>query len=210
MLLIVGVLYLAALAAGRCCAAFGIPRVTGYLLVGLAAGPSLGDFLPAPVLLTRERLQTLTPVYDIILGLIVFTIGGSFSLPAMRRIGAKLWRISALEIGATALLVGLGSISLGVSPLAAGFLAAIAVTTAPAATQMVMREYESEGPLTDLILPLIGINNLVAIIAFILLKHHGLAPQTSLLAESSRLGAPFVLGGALGLGIALTALPQFI
>ncbi len=55
------------------------------------------------------------------------------------------------------------------SLLVAGFLAMTSVTTAPAATQMVIRECQSEGPLTDTILPLIGINNLLAIVVFVLL-----------------------------------------
>jgi hypothetical protein len=45
---------------------------------------------------------------------------------------------------------------------------------------MVMREYQSEGPLTDAILPLIGINNQVAILAFILLNNTGLSTDATI------------------------------
>ncbi len=58
--------------------------------------------------------------------------------------------------------VAAGTYLLSRSVLVAGFLAVMSVTTAPAATQMVIRECQSEGRLTDTILPLIGINNLVA------------------------------------------------
>ena len=165
LLLSIGLLYLLAVGVGRLCAAIGIPRVTGYLLAGIAGGPSLGEIFGFPALVTREQLHAVVPIHDIILGLIVFTIGGSFSLNAVRKIGSKLFRISTIEIGLTALLVGIGTAILGASALEAAFLALISVTTAPAATQMVMREYQSEGQLTDTILPLIVANNLIAIIA---------------------------------------------
>ena len=78
MLLSIGVLYLLAMGAGRLNSAVGIPRVTGYLAVGLAAGPSFTEILGLPALITINQLQALAPVHDIILGLIVFSIGGSF------------------------------------------------------------------------------------------------------------------------------------
>ena len=168
MLLSIGVLYFLAIGAGRLSSAIGIPRVTGYLIVGLAAGPSSSEILGLPALITLEQLHALAPIHDIILGLIVFTIGGSFSLRTIRKNGPKLFRISTFEVGLTALLVGLGTAFLGASPIEAVFLSVISITTAPAATQMVMRECQSEGQLTDTVLPLIGINNLVAIIAFII------------------------------------------
>jgi hypothetical protein len=40
------------------------------------------------------------------------------------------------------------------------------ITTAPEATWKVIRECQSEGQLTDSVLPLIAINNLVAVTAF--------------------------------------------
>ena len=45
-------------------------------------------------------------------------------------------------------------------------LSILAVATAPAATFMVIREYDSEGPLTDHILAMVGINNLICIVFF--------------------------------------------
>jgi Kef-type K+ transport system membrane component KefB len=85
MLLSIGVLYLLAMGAGRLNSAVGIPRVTGYLAVGLAAGPSFTEILGLPALITINQLHALAPVHDIILGLIVFSIGGSFSLRTIRK-----------------------------------------------------------------------------------------------------------------------------
>lgn len=202
LLLSIGIAYLFALGAGRLCAGIGVPRVTGYLLIGLAAGPWLGS-MGLPALISKEQLQTLTPLHDIIIGMIVFTIGGSCSLAALRKMGLKGFWISAFEIGLTAIFVATGTLAAGASPLTAGFLALMAVTTAPAATQMVLREHQSEGPLTEVILPLIGLNNLVAIIAFIVLKNSGLSDHDSVFTAVFQIAGPFVLGGITGMGMAI-------
>ncbi len=203
MLLSIGVLYLLAMGAGRLNSAIGIPRVTGYLVVGLAAGPSFTEILGLPALITISQLQALAPVHDIILGLIVFSIGGSFSLRTIRKNGPKLFRISTFEVGLTALLVGLGTAFLGASPIEAVFLSVISITTAPAATQMVMRECQSEGQLTDTVLPLIGINNLVAIIAFIIVKNSSLSADVSFMSAIHQVFVPFGLGAFMGMVIAI-------
>jgi Kef-type K+ transport system membrane component KefB/predicted transcriptional regulator len=204
MLLSIGMLYLLALGAGRLSAAIGIPRVTGYLIVGLATGPSTGHLMGLPGLITPGQLNALVPVHDIILGLIVFTIGVSFNLGAIRKIGPLLFCVSGFEMGLTAFLVGFGTyVVCAPSPLTAGFLAVIAITTAPAATQMVMREYQAEGPLSDTILPLIGINNLVAIIAFIMLQNRALSSDASFVAAIAQLLIPIGLGMVAGLVIAV-------
>jgi Kef-type K+ transport system membrane component KefB/CBS domain-containing protein len=194
-----GLVYLLALGAGRISASMGIPRVTGYLVVGLLTGPSVGSLAGLPGLMTHGLQQGLVPLHDIILGLIVFTIGGSFRLKAMRKVGSKLLMISTCEIGFTAVLVGAGSYLLTRSFLAAGFLAIMSVTTAPAATQMVIREYQSEGPLTETILPLIGMNNLVAIVGFILLENSLPGAIVSYGKTAYQLGAPLALGVVTGL-----------
>ncbi len=203
LLLTIGVLYIFAIGVGRLSAALGIPRVTGYLLVGLATGPYTGEILGLPAIVTKAQLATLSPLHDMILSLIVFTIGGSFRLKTIRKMGSRLFRLSAFEIGLSALLVWLGTLLMGVSPLEAGFLSVMAITTAPAATQMVMREYQSRGSLTDTILPLIGINNLLSIIAFILLKHYGLSTSPSFWKTVIQLLGPLGLGVLAGTFIAV-------
>lgn len=203
MLLSIGVLYLLAIGAGRISSAVGIPRVTGYLIAGIAAGPSFSGIMGLPALVTHEQLHALAPLHDIILGLIVFTVGGNFSFKTIRKIGPKLFRISIFDVGFTALLVGFATALLGASPLEAAFLSIISITTAPAATQMVMRECQSEGQLTDTILPLIVINNLVAIVAFIIIRNSGLSADASYIRAIIEVFEPLVLGAFMGMVIAL-------
>ena len=198
-----GVLYLFALGLGRLSAVVRIPRVTGYLIVGLLAGPSMAHIIGIPSLITEAQLRELAPLHDFILGLIVLTIGGSFRFRTVRKLGSKILRISLSEIGLTALLVGGGTFMLCDNWLSPLFLALMAITTAPAATQMVMREYESEGPLTDTILTLIGINNFLAIVVFILVKNNWVAINASTLGTIIQLVAPLGIGMLAGIILAI-------
>ncbi len=203
ILLSLGVLYLLALGAGRLSAKLRIPRVTGYLLVGLAAGPSVAKAFSLPPLITLEQIESLHPLHDLILGLIVLTIGGSFQLRLVRKLGTRLIRVSAVEMGLTAFLVGGATFLLGAGPLGAGFLALMAITTAPAATQMVMREYQSEGPLTDTVISLIVLNNLMAIVAFILLKNTVVLQNVSFVETALQILGPMLLGLISGILLAM-------
>lgn len=124
-------------------------------------------------------------------------MGGSLDLRTVRRFGATLSKISAFEIGTTSLLVGAATLMLWAPPLGAVFLAVISITTAPAATQMVMREYQSEGRLSDTILPLI------AIIAFTLLMQSDPALGHSFWRGVFQVLAPVGQGGLTGLAIAV-------
>ena len=149
-LLPLGILFMLALGLGRLCARLHIPKVTGYLVAGLLAGPSLSHLVGFPSIITHEQLQSFAPIHDLALALIVLTIGGQFQLRIIRKYGSNLLRVSTIEMGLTGALVGGATLLAGASLPVAGFLAVMAITTAPAATQMVVREYESEGPVTDL------------------------------------------------------------
>lgn len=45
-------------------------------------------------------------------------------------------------------------------------LGAIAAATAPAATLMVVRQYKARGPLTDLLLPIVALDDAVGLVLF--------------------------------------------
>ena len=215
-----GVVFLGALAGGRLAALCRIPRVTGYLLVGLLAGPSFTHLAGLPQLLAPEALRELKLISDLALALILVNIGGQFQMENLRRWKSRIAIFSGAEIGLTFLLVALTTLLLnlfwlhktvtGLSLLQTSLafallLGIIAVATAPAATLMVIRETEAEGPITSAVLTLIGLNNVVAVWAFILvlhlLIHPGAGPGLLLL----QLGGPLLLGGALGLALAVWA-----
>ena len=69
-LLSVGLILLLGLFGGKMSHRLKIPRITGYMLVGLLAGPSVFGLLSDKILLDIRLVN------DIALGLILFAIGG--------------------------------------------------------------------------------------------------------------------------------------
>lgn len=162
-----GILLLAAIVAGHLAHWIRLPRVTAYLIVGLLLGPHAASFL------TEEHLGRFEPLGAMAMALVLFNMGCHFSLDYVRRILRRaLWK-SAAELLMTFTLVA-GSLLLATSILpnvslswqAAVLLGVLALATAPATTVLVLRENESEGPVTEFAITLVALNNLAAIILF--------------------------------------------
>lgn len=137
-----------------------LPNVTGYLIVGLLAGPYCFKFL------STDFIHQLSIIPDIALGLIAFSIGAEFKLSYLKKVGKAPIVIALAEgLGAT-LLVDLVLILTGHDIAFSIILGAIASATAPAATLMVIRQYKAKGPVTNMLLPVVAIDDAVAIIAF--------------------------------------------
>ena len=206
-----GLAYLAALFIGRVVSKFHLPKVTGYLLVGLLLGPSFAKIFHFSALINEATADQVRVLSDIALALIMFTMGTQFKTESFRRWGKKVVLISAAEILATFLFVSIAIFlfsafvvrksidpSLGVWGSAlyfAVFIGIIAFATAPAATLLVIREYESDGPVTELVLALVGQNNLASIFAF------NIATFFLIHAEGSLASFFVVLFGPIAIGI---------
>ena len=179
--LLFGLMLVAAIVGGYLARWVHVPRVVGFLLGGVALQFALSqafdlgaDSSAAAVL--RESGEPLHAIKDLALGLILFTIGGVFERSRFRSAKARVLRISAHEITFVVVLVfvGCGAIALltqrahGIAEnlALALLLATAAIATAPAATLFVLQEYESKGPITDTILGLTGVNNVVCIVTF--------------------------------------------
>ena len=139
---------------------FHVPKVTGYLILGVLLGPFGIE------LITHNDIDKLRFIYEVALGLIVFSIGGEFKISRFRKMGRRILTISFLEISFTFLFITFLVSCLGKPLSFALLLGIIGIATAPAATLLVLREFDSEGPVTSHILILVGINNLVCLILF--------------------------------------------
>ncbi|HEX03773.1 MAG TPA: hypothetical protein ENH10_01260, partial [Bacteroidetes bacterium] len=175
-----------------------IPRVTGYLLMGLLIGPHLTGLIPEHV------VKNLDVINDIALGLILFAIGNEFEWSLLKRIGIwNLIRLAAFESTGVMVLVSGGFLLLGYDLVLSLLIGSIAVATAPAATLLVVREYHSKGPLTDRLLALVAINNLLAmglfrvIYSFVHLGN-GADPASAMIQPIYEVVVSVVLGIALG------------
>lgn len=155
-----GLILLLALMAGHLVKTLKIPEVTGYILVGIALGPSVLGWL------SQDNLLALGILSEVALGLILFSVGSVFEFSLFRRIGRQVLLVTLVESTLAATLVTAGAWWLGQSWAVSLLLGAIAMATAPASTLMVIRECDSAGPLTDNLLGIIAVNNLLCISVF--------------------------------------------
>lgn len=174
-----------------------LPNVTGYLIMGLLAGPSFLNII------SLETIGNFSIVPEVALGFIAFSIGAEFKLDYFKKIGRSPIIIAILEaLGATLFVV--------VALIAAGFdvsfsllLGAIASATSPAATLMVIRQYKAKGPVTDTLLPVVAIDDAIAImvfgIALAITKSLRMTESVSLI--STLVGPVIEIVGSIGFGV---------
>ena len=141
-----------------------LPNVTAYLIAGLIISPYSFGIMP------EAALKSLNFFSTIALGFIAFSIGFSFRLDHLKELGGKIYTITVVQALFTALLVDgalLIAYFFGVIELPLVFVfGAIATATAPAATLLVVKQYNAKGPLTDTLLPVVAIDDAIGLIVF--------------------------------------------
>ena len=151
-----------------------LPDVTAYLVAGVLIGPCVIGALHIPGLgfSSFDELEALGAISDVALGFIAFSIGNEFRLSQLRETGRQALVIGILQALVTALVVDAALLGLhflfpqALSVPAAITLGAIAAATAPAATLMVVRQYKAKGKLTDLLLPIVALDDAVGLVVF--------------------------------------------
>ena len=151
-----------------------LPAVTAYLIAGILIGPYvLGQLnVPGMGFISTANVKEFAVFCDVALGFIAFDIGNEFRLSQLKRIGKQAVVVAICEATIAALLVDVVMIGLHfmmpnvISLPAALVLGAIAAATAPAATLMVVKQYKAKGPLTDILLPVVALDDAVCLIVF--------------------------------------------
>ena len=174
MLLSIAVALFAGLMLSRVVKLVKLPAVTGYLIAGLLIGPFVLGRLRIPGLgfISFEEVERLKPISEVALGFIAFAIGNEFRVSQLRVIGRQATVIAVIQALAATVLVDLSLLLLHllmpekVSVPAAITLGAIATATAPAATLMVVNQYKAKGPLVDLLLPIVALDDAIGLIVF--------------------------------------------
>ena len=151
------------------------PDVTAFLIAGVLVGPFCLGRLGVSGLgfQSMEELEHVSVLSTVALGFIAFDIGNEFRLGQLKKTGKTATVIGIVQALAASLLVDAALIGLhfivgpDILPLpVAVILGAIASATAPAATLMVVRQYKAKGPLTDLLLPIVALDDAVGLVIF--------------------------------------------
>ena len=151
-----------------------LPAVTAYLVAGILVGPYLLGALGIKGLgfVSMEDVESYGLLADAALGFIAFSIGNEFRLSQLKQTGKQATIVGIFQAVFTTLLVDAALIGLHFLipdklPLSAAIvLGAVASATAPAATLMVVRQYKAKGPVTDILLPVVALDDAVGLILF--------------------------------------------
>lgn len=173
-LLAMGVAMFAGLFLSRLTSRFNLPDVTSYLVAGLLIGPlGLGRLGVNGLGFTSyDFVEAMGLISDVALGFIAFSIGSEFRISALRKTGRQAAVIAVVQALAATALVDCGLLLLHLFlgdklPVSTCIiLGAIATATAPAATLMVVNQYKAKGPLTDILLPIVALDDAVGLIVF--------------------------------------------
>ena len=151
----------------------GLPAVTAYLVAGVLIGPYLLGQFGIGFDHEANSPEKYKILCDLALGFIAFAIGNEFRLEQLKKIGKKATIVGIFQALVTTVVVDAGLIGLsfilpeGCLPLpAAIILGAVATATAPAATLMVVRQYKAKGPVTDILLPVVALDDAVGLVIF--------------------------------------------
>ena len=151
-----------------------LPDVTAFLVTGVLIGPFVLGRLGIPGLgfASYDQVEALSMISDVAMGFIAFSIGNEFRLSQLKKTGKQAMVIGVLQALAALAFVDIALVIFHflrpdvLSVPAAITLGAIATATAPATTLMVVRQYKAKGELTDLLLPIVALDDAVGLVVF--------------------------------------------
>ena len=164
-ILAVSILVTAGLFGGALARRLHLPSVTGNIVAGIVIGPYCSHLLDHAIV-----YSTLKPISQIALSLIAVSIASHLKIRRLagRLLGLLLTALAqaGLAMAAVYLVCNLILDNWVISLL----LAAVAASTAPAATLSVIRETEADGPLVKNLLSVVALDNVLAIVFFVLVS----------------------------------------
>ena len=150
-----------------------LPAVTAYLVAGVLIGPFVLGRIGIPGIgITGEQIEGFGLISDLALGFIAFSMGSEFRISQLKRIGKQATFVGVFQALFTTVIVDAALIILHLiipdkfSLQSAIVLGAVATATAPAATLMVVKQYKAKGPVTDILLPVVALDDAVGLVAF--------------------------------------------
>lgn len=189
---------------------FGLPRLTGYLLAGVLAGPFVSG------LVTHEMTDSLKVVNGVATCILGLTAGAELNLARIRPVMSTLRALIVLAVlGVIAVLAGVLFLLRPMLPLFAAMpvidsiavCAVIAVALTPQSPSVVMAllsETRADGPLSQLMLASVVVADLVVVLCYaIAAAGAGAVIGTGADVTDLALSVGWELVGSVGFGIAI-------
>jgi Kef-type K+ transport system membrane component KefB len=170
--LVLGFLLLAASLAGSAANQFGLPRVTGYIVLGVLVGPGV------LALLQTGDVSALRTIDDIAISLIALSAGGELRVSELRRRGRAMAGIMLTEMAAVFVVTAGGVLVLSsMLPFTQGegivtvltiamIFGSVAIANSPSVAIAVINDSGSRGPVTSTVLGVTVMKDVLVIVLF--------------------------------------------
>ena len=169
----ISALIVLALVGGKLMEKIKFPKVTGYILIGILIGPSVLGIL------SHDMVEKFTLIRQVAIGFIGYTIGLELKFRKLKKTGKQVTIITLAQAFTTAVFVtaAIGSY-LTVTDgeyiwTYALILGAIATATAPGPIVAVVKNFRTKGPVTDVLLPLVALDDAIGIMLFAIMLSLG-------------------------------------
>lgn len=210
--LVAGVIIMAGLALGEAARMFRLPRITGYIVAGIALNPRLSGWINV------DFVHHTGSITELSLAFITFSVGGTLLISRLRRLGKNILSIALLEaeLAFAAVIIGISALTFVLDFSFSGvdadyilpfcvLLGSMASPTDPTATLAVAHEYEAHGDVSSTVMGVAAvddalgiINYSIAIAAAGILMGGGWSLEQSVIEPVSAVLGGLVLGSAFG------------
>jgi Kef-type K+ transport system membrane component KefB/CBS domain-containing protein len=205
ILILIGLTIFLGASGSRIFKKFKIPQVIAFIIIGFLLGDSVFGVIK------REMLSTFSPFNIFVLGITGFLIGGELKREIFKKYGKQFINILLSEgliafVFVAVLVVLVGNLFFANSAFIwtlGLLLGSIAAATAPAATTDVLWEYKTRGPLTTTVLGIVGLDDGLGLILFVVASSVTLAIMGTGEAGALNILTQIVynVGGSVGIGI---------
>lgn len=192
-----------ALICGKLTARLKLPAILGWLIVGILFGPYLAGVVTMDI---TEALwyKIAIKFFEAIAGVM---IGREIILKKLASSGKQIIGITVIQSIGTFLFVSLVfAIVLTISglPVYLAFLfGGIALATAPAPALSIVNEYHTRGPVTNTLIPLAAIDDVIGVVVFFtvisIVEGMGGGAHTSVISVIGMVMMPFLIGISIGI-----------
>ena len=161
IILELAVMLLSAFLLSRLTKRLKLPNVTAYIVAGILIGPCGLKWID------EAMVESMGFVTDVALSFIAFGVGRYFKWETLKKSGARVLIVTALESLTAAAAISAVMLLVFHLPLSfALLLGAVGAATAPASTLMTIREYKAKGHFVETILQVVALDDAVALLAF--------------------------------------------
>ncbi len=213
-LLQIGLIFFLGFAGAIAANKLGLPRVSGYIIVGMILAPSMTGII------TPAFLKESTLIVDFSLSMVAFCLGGTLGLRNIMRHGRAITLITLgqaagayvfVSVAAFSLMgVWFGEFTMSDVVIMSLVFGALSLSTAPAATFATVHEYKASGTFTSTLLAVVALDDALGLMIFSLtlafintLINGGAHTLASLAHPLLSIFSSMAIGGILGLTLVI-------